>query len=42
VVADETAFITNIKEPWYTVVNPDLKVGFALRWALSVFPGLWF
>jgi hypothetical protein len=42
VVADETAFITNIKEPWYTVVNPDLKVGFALRWDLSVFPGLWF
>jgi galactose mutarotase-like enzyme len=42
VVADETAFITNIKEPWYAVVNPDLKLGFALRWDLSVFPGLWF
>jgi hypothetical protein len=42
VVADETAFITNIKEPWYAVVNPDLKLGFGLRWDLSVFPGLWF
>jgi hypothetical protein len=42
VVADETAFITNIKEPWYAVVNPNLKLGFALRWELSAFPGLWF
>jgi len=42
VVADETAFITDIKEPWYAVVNPSLKLGFALRWDLSVFPGLWF
>ncbi len=41
-VANETAFITNIKEPWYAVMNPDLKLGFALRWDLSVFPGLWF
>jgi hypothetical protein len=42
VIADETAFITDIREPWYAVVNPSLKLGFALRWDLSVFPGLWF
>jgi len=42
VVADETVFITNIKESWYTVVNPNLKLGFALKWDLSVFPDLWF
>jgi hypothetical protein len=25
VVADETASVTDIKEPWYAIVNPGLK-----------------
>ena len=42
VVADETVFLTNLKDSWYTVVNPELKLGFALRWNLSTFQHLWF
>jgi len=42
VVVDETVFIKDLKEPWYAIVNPDLKLGFALRWDQSVFPFLWF
>lgn len=42
IVVDETVFIKDFKEPWYAIVNPDLKLGFALRWDLSVFPYLWF
>jgi galactose mutarotase-like enzyme len=41
-VADETVFLTDFKEPWYTVVNPKLKLGFALRWDPSVFRHIWF
>lgn len=42
VVADETVFITNLKEGWYTVVNPTLKLGFALSWDASIFSHIWF
>jgi len=42
VVADETAFITDLKDSWYTVLNPNLKLGFALRWEASVFEHIWF
>ncbi len=42
IVADETAFLTDLKDSWYTIVNPNLKLGFALRWELSVFEAIWF
>jgi hypothetical protein len=42
VVADETAFITNLKEGSYTIINPTLKLGFALKWDASIFPHVWF
>lgn len=42
IVADETVFISDFKEPWYTVINPKLKLGFALRWDHSVFEHIWF
>jgi len=42
VVADETVFITKLREGWYTVVNPTMKLGFALRWDASVFSHIWF
>jgi len=42
IIADETVFLTDIKEPWYTVINQKLKLGFALRWDPSVFEHIWF
>jgi len=42
VVADETAFLTNLKDSWYAILNPGLRLGFALRWDLSVFQHIWF
>jgi len=42
ILADETVFITNFKEPWYTVINQQLKLGFALTWDTSLFDHVWF
>ena len=42
VVADETAFLTDLNDSWYAIVNPNLRLGFALRWDLSVFRNIWF
>jgi len=42
IVADETVFLTDLREPWYAVINRDLKLGFALRWELPIFQHIWF
>ncbi len=40
--ASEVAYLTEFPEGWYAVVNPERKVGFAMRWDEEVFPYLWF
>lgn len=40
-VAEETTFL-KVKEPWYSLTNPKLNLGIALRWDLKVHPWLWF
>jgi len=42
IVADETVFLTDLKEPWYTVINEKLRLGFALRWDPTIFEHIWF
>ena len=34
-------YVSDLQEGSYAVTNPDLGVGFALEWDLSVFPYLW-
>jgi galactose mutarotase-like enzyme len=34
-------YISDLADAWYAVTNPDLGVGFALRWDAAVFPYLW-
>jgi hypothetical protein len=42
VVADETSFLTNLREGWYVISNPRLKLGFGLAWDLQVYRYIWF
>jgi hypothetical protein len=42
VVADETSFLTNLREGWYVISNPRLKLGFGLAWDLKVYRYIWF
>ena len=39
--AEETTFL-KIEKPWYSLRNPSVDLGVALRWDLSVHPWLWF
>ncbi len=35
-------FISDMLEPWYSLYNPKLKVGIAVRWNPDVFKHIWF
>lgn len=39
--AEETTFL-KVAEPWYSLRNPTVDLGLALRWDLSIHPWLWF
>jgi len=42
IVAEETSFISNLKEGWYLLTNPRLDLGFGLAWSNNVYRYLWF
>jgi hypothetical protein len=35
-------FISNLSEPWYSLYNPNMKLGIAIRWNKEVFKYMWF
>ena len=35
-------FISNLSEPWYSLYNPNMKLGIAIRWNEEVFKYMWF
>jgi hypothetical protein len=41
-VAEETSFLGDFEEPWYALLNQELKLGFAMTWEKNVFPWVWF
>lgn len=42
IVAEETAFLTDLHEGRYLLSNPKLGFGFCMEWDMRVFPWLWF
>jgi galactose mutarotase-like enzyme len=40
--AHDLAFMHDLQDGWYAVVNPSQGVGFGLRWDEATFPFLWF
>lgn len=38
----DLAFLMDLKEGWYAVTNPRLKLGFGLVWNKSIYPYVWF
>jgi hypothetical protein len=42
VKALDVCFISNLIEPWYSLYNPNLKLGIAIRWDKDVFRYIWF
>ncbi|MEM3492081.1 MAG: DUF4432 family protein [Nitrososphaerota archaeon] len=42
IVADETSFIANLREGWYIISNPGLRIGFGLAWDVQVYRYIWF
>ncbi|MCS4539209.1 MAG: DUF4432 family protein [Thaumarchaeota archaeon] len=40
-VAEETTFL-KVEKPWYSITNPNIGLGIALRWDAKVHPWLWF
>ncbi len=38
----DQAFLLEFDEPWYAVTNPELDLGFALRWSGDPFETLWY
>lgn len=41
-IAEETSYLGDFQETWYALVNPKLKVGFAMTWEKRIFPWVWF
>jgi hypothetical protein len=41
-VADAMAYLSDFKEGWYALSNPDLGFGVAQAWPVDVFPHAWF
>jgi hypothetical protein len=39
---NDMAFLEGLKEGWYTVTNPRLKLGFGMRYPAQVFKYLWY
>jgi len=37
-IAEETSYVGGFDETWYALVNPELKIGFAMRWEKKIFP----
>jgi hypothetical protein len=35
-------YLSELRDGWYAVIDPQTRVGFGLAWDLSVFPYLWF
>ncbi len=42
IVADETSFISNMREGWYVLSNPRINLGFGLAWDVQIYRYLWF
>jgi hypothetical protein len=35
-------FISNLLEPWYSLYNPNIRLGIAIRWDADIFHYMWF
>jgi hypothetical protein len=42
VLSHDLAFLTNLKEGWYSITNTSKSVGFGMVWPLKIFKSLWF
>ncbi|WP_136687664.1 aldose 1-epimerase [Halorhabdus amylolytica] len=38
----DLAYLHELRDGWYAVTNPDLDLGFALRWPVECFESLWY
>lgn len=39
---EDEVYFSKMEEGWYSIINPDLALGFSLQWDISIFPFIWY